>query len=105
MKFFHVFFSRQRLFRCDQSRSFMEKLTTRVRSTVPSFFFGRGDDLLMPRSTASSNCGTPLLLVRRTDRISPVGSCSTLNTAFGLPGTSVLPVKFVLLLMMAVSLP
>jgi hypothetical protein len=58
------------------------KLTTKVRSTVPSFFFGSGDDLLMPRSTASSKAGMPLLLVLRTERISPVGNCSTRNDDF-----------------------
>ena len=47
----------------------------------------------------------PLLLTSLTEMISPVGNSSTVNTTFGLPGTSTLPayevVLFILLTMLA----
>ena len=42
--------------------SFILKSISRDRSTVPSFFFGSGDDFLMPVSTASSNAGNAAAL-------------------------------------------
>ncbi len=57
-------------------KSFKRNSGSIVRSTLPSRFFGNGDEALIAFSTARSYSGTPLLLIFLTEIISPVGNCS-----------------------------
>src|SRR5438876_12335637 len=66
--------------------------------------FGSGELFRIARSTAESRSALPLVLTRRTESTSPVGSCTMLKTTSGFPLISDGVMMFVLILVRILSM-